>query len=317
MSDQPPHAGSPRPALPPVAYPLLAFVFGGILVFSLSRVLLAVSKAAAPVIGLLVAINVLVAAALIAYGGRVRRRPASFPLLVVSGIVVIAVGLVAAGLEGPVEEETPTEGPAAPTTIQLAAKDLKFDKTELSFPAGSAVEIVFANEDAGVQHNVSVFSEQEPAIAVFTGEIFAGVATRTYSFTAPGEPGQYAFRCDVHPTEMTGTVAVTAEGGGAGEPGGGAGGGVSVVAKGLAFQPTEVTAPGGGQVTISLDNQDSGLLHNIHVFRGEDATAPSLFAGPIITGPAKQEYSFAAPPPGAYFFHCDVHPNMTGTLNVT
>jgi hypothetical protein len=46
---------SRSPRLPPVAYPLLGLVFGAILVFSFSRILLAVSKDAAPVIALLVA----------------------------------------------------------------------------------------------------------------------------------------------------------------------------------------------------------------------------------------------------------------------
>ena len=313
MSDQPAPQDRRRPSLPPVAYPLGALVFGGILVFSLSRVLLAVSKQQAVIVGLLVALNVLVAAALIAYGGRVRRRPASFPLLVVSGLAVIGMGLAGVGLEGHPAEEAEEAGPPA-ATINLVSKGIKFDKDEISFPAGSPVRIVFANEDAGIQHNVSIFSEADPQNVVFAGEIFSGVATRTYSFTAPGQPGTYAFRCDVHPTDMTGTVEVTAPG----ETGGGAGGeGVQVVAKGVAFQPTEITVPGGGQVAISFDNQDAGIVHNIHVFNGSDASAPSLFSGPLITGPAKEEYSFAAPPPGSYFFHCDVHPTMTGTLTVT
>ena len=49
-----------RPVLPPVAYPMLGLVFGGILVFSFSRVLLAVSKTSAAAIALLMALNVLI-----------------------------------------------------------------------------------------------------------------------------------------------------------------------------------------------------------------------------------------------------------------
>jgi plastocyanin len=36
-----------------------------------------------------------------------------------------------------------------------------------------------------------------------------GPTTTTYTFTAPSTPGSYFFRCDVHPTQMTGTFVVT------------------------------------------------------------------------------------------------------------
>ena len=71
MSDPTREPQEKRPALPPVAYPILGLVFGGILVFSFSRVLLAVTKATAPAIGLLMALNILVGASMVAYGGRV------------------------------------------------------------------------------------------------------------------------------------------------------------------------------------------------------------------------------------------------------
>src|SRR5205823_9897940 len=87
---EPAHGG-----LPPILYPLLAIVFGGILVWSFSRILLSVSKRDAAAIALLMALNILIGAALVAYGPRVRRRSAAFPLLVGAGIVVIAAGSLA------------------------------------------------------------------------------------------------------------------------------------------------------------------------------------------------------------------------------
>jgi plastocyanin len=90
-----------------------------------------------------------------------------------------------------------------------------------------------------------------------------------------------------------------------------------VVAQGTAFQPTEVPVKGGGQVTIHFDNRDAGIPHNIAVFQGADASAPLVFRGDLVTGPATKDYTFTAPPPGTYFFHCDVHPTqMTGTITV-
>jgi plastocyanin len=49
----------------------------------------------------------------------------------------------------------------------------------------------------------------------------------------------------------------------------------------------------------------------------DEAGAEKLFSGPQVTGPAQTTYSFAAPPPGQYFFHCEVHPNMKGTVKVS
>jgi plastocyanin len=311
--------GRSGPVLPPVAYPLLGLVFGGILVFSFSRVLLAVSKTSAAAIALLMALNVLIGTALVAYGTRVRRRPTSFPMLMVGGLAMVAVGLAAAGLEGePAEEPGPGGGGPAAVEVRLVAKDTAFDRQEMAFPAGAEVAIILDNQDAGIPHNVVISAEDDPTTVVFTGEIFNGVATRDYPpFTAPEEPGTYAFFCEVHPTQMRGTVTVAPPG----EPGpGGEGGGEAptVVAQGLAFQPTELTVAGGGQISIHFDNQDPGQLHNIQVFDGSDATAPSLFDGEVVTGPAATDYTFEAPPPGTYFFHCKIHPTqMTGSLTVS
>jgi plastocyanin len=309
-----------RPLLPPLGYPVIALVFGAILVFSFSRVLLAVSKDAAPAIALLMALNVLVGAALVAYGGRVRRRPVSFPLLMIGAAGVIGLGLFALNLnERPVE--APGEGGGPPAVrLELAAQGIKFDKQDLSMPAGAPVTLAFDNRDAGTPHNVAIFTDESAKTVVFRGALVTGPKTTTYSFTSPAKPGTYYFHCDVHPTQMNGTVTVTAGGEGSG-PGGGEGAGqgaVSLVAKGLAFDPTKLTVSGGGQVTIQFDDQDPGTPHNVAVFKGSDANAPVLFRGDVVTGPAKTDYTFAAPPPGTYYFHCDVHPTqMKGTLTVT
>jgi plastocyanin len=85
----------------------------------------------------------------------------------------------------------------------------------------------------------------------------------------------------------------------------------------LAFEPNQLQAPPGTQVTVEYLN-DSTLLHNIHFFSGPDVTAPSLAATELVTGPgALETVTFTTPDePGDLFFHCDVHPDMTGTLTV-
>ena len=113
---------------------------------------------------------------------------------------------------------------------------------------------------------------------------------------------------------MTGSVTVAP----GRVPSGGSGGvsGVlSLSVKNLTFRPTALTALSGGQIIIHFTNDDANVPHNVVVFNGKDASAPQLFSGAPVTGPGSIDYSFKAPPPETYFFHCVFHPTqMTGTL---
>jgi plastocyanin len=48
----------------------------------------------------------------------------------------------------------------------------------------------------------------------------------------------------------------------------------------------------------------------------DDTFQQELFKGDIVVGPISVDYTFTAPPAGTYPFHCDVHPNMKGTVTV-
>lgn len=86
--------------------------------------------------------------------------------------------------------------------VQISAVNVQFEQSEVAAPADTAFQIVFANNDAGVPHNVEI--KDEGGASVFTGEIFNGVETRTYD--VPAIPaGGYTFICTVHPN-MTGTL---------------------------------------------------------------------------------------------------------------
>jgi plastocyanin len=306
---------APRRAMPPIAYPLLAVAFGGALVWSFSRVLLAVDKDQAVAIAILMALNILVGAALIAYGSRVRRRPAAMPFLVLAGLALIGVGLVANfayGDRGPEKREANGPPPKS-ETVSVTAQGTKFLETQLTLTAAANVTINFDNKDSGVQHNIAIFKGSDATgPLVFRGAIETGPTVARYTLRAP-PPGTYFFHCDVHPTQMTGTITVKPP---TGAPPAGA---PTVTAQNTAFNPTTVKlTPVAGKVTIHFDNKDAGIQHNIAVFKGTDATGELLFRGAFVTGPATKEYSFDAPPPGTYFFHCDVHPlQMTGTITVS
>lgn len=110
------------------------------------------------------------------------------------------------------------------------------------------------------------------------------------------------------------------------QPGGGGGGGQkagggqvvnaggTIVAKGIAFNATELRLPAGQETTITFDNQDAGIPHDVAIYTQQGGE--SLFKGEIITGPAKAEYAVPALEAGSYWFQCDVHPTMNGTVTV-
>lgn len=95
-------------------------------------------------------------------------------------------------------------GQPGQVTLDLAAKDVKYDKASLEAPADQPFTIKFQNNDPGISHNVTIHdaSGQE----VFKGEIFNGVDVRTYPIPAL-KAGTYTFSCTVHST-MTGTLTV-------------------------------------------------------------------------------------------------------------
>ncbi|MEN6341362.1 MAG: cupredoxin domain-containing protein [Methanospirillum sp.] len=78
----------------------------------------------------------------------------------------------------------------------------------ITAPAGAQVTVTFNNMDSGVPHNFAVYTDSSATTPIFKGPIVTGPTTTTYTFTAPSTPGTYFFRCDVHPTIMTGTFVV-------------------------------------------------------------------------------------------------------------
>jgi plastocyanin len=71
-----------------------------------------------------------------------------------------------------------------------------------------------------------------------------------------------------------------------------------------------------GEVTITHDNQDGGILHNVHVYLGSDATGEDMGATELEAGPAEQTLTLNLEP-GEYYYVCDAHPaTMFGTLIV-
>jgi plastocyanin len=109
----------------------------------------------------------------------------------------------------PTQTTAPTCTPSGSTTIDLVAHNIAFNTSLITVPAGSEVTVHFFNEDDAVPHNFAVYTNQQATDKIFSGTIIKGVSNISYQFQAPCTPGDYWFRCDVHPTIMYGTFKVT------------------------------------------------------------------------------------------------------------
>jgi len=147
------------------------------------------------------------------------------------GSLLIAGGVVPPGDGGGGSAVTPTAAPATrapasgepsaapgePTAapsdggnggqavlLKISAQNIAFDTDTLEVPADTPFQIEFANNDAGIPHNVAIHEGTPTGPEVWVGEIFNGVETRVYD--VPALPaGTYGFVCTVHPN-MTGTL---------------------------------------------------------------------------------------------------------------
>jgi len=103
-----------------------------------------------------------------------------------------------------------TTTPAAQTGEISAVPRMKFDKDTITVKAGSQVTLKFTNNDTGVPHNWSAYTDSTASTPIPGAKTAtcSGACEEQITFTAPSQPGNYFFRCDVHPTAMKGTLVV-------------------------------------------------------------------------------------------------------------
>ncbi len=90
----------------------------------------------------------------------------------------------------------------------------------------------------------------------------------------------------------------------------GSGDRLTLVGEDIAFDTTQLTARAGRQVTITFENRDTGVPHNLWI----DGPAGSI-ATEIEVGTITQTLTFTIDEPGTYQFLCQVHPvAMVGQL---
>jgi plastocyanin len=93
---------------------------------------------------------------------------------------------------------------------------------------------------------------------------------------------------------------------------GSAGDAVTVTAKDLKFGQSELDVPADKAFDLVFDNQESAP-HNVAIYTDSSAST-KVSVGEVFSGPAQKTQSIPALAPGAYFFRCDVHPDMKGTI---
>jgi plastocyanin len=106
-------------------------------------------------------------------------------------------------------------GPGGPRPggggVTVVAQNVAFDTATIELEPVPTT-ITFENRDAGVQHNIAIYSDSSLGDELFNGDLVTGPATAEYAVPAL-PPGEHYFQCNVHPT-MSGTVLVSDAGGG-------------------------------------------------------------------------------------------------------
>jgi plastocyanin len=98
-------------------------------------------------------------------------------------------------------------------------------------------------------------------------------------------------------------------------PGGGstAPSGPSLTAQNVAFTTSSVSLPANKPATLHFENKDS-TAHNVGIYDKEGGK--ELFKGSVISGGASTDYKVDPLKAGTYYFQCDIHPTMNGSVDV-
>lgn len=88
---------------------------------------------------------------------------------------------------------------------------------------------------------------------------------------------------------------------------------VEFAAIAVQFTTRDVTAPADTALTLTFDNQDPAVPHDVVI---NDDAGGVVFRTEVFPGPEVRSYAVEPLAAGSYGFVCSVHPNMTGTLTV-
>src|SRR3972149_825445 len=100
---------------------------------------------------------------------------------------------------------TPGGSPAG-NVFQIAmVATIKFDLAEVVVPANTEVTVRADNQDDALLHNWAAYTDKSAKEKIAATDLCSAPCLKEVKFTAPA-PGEYFFRCDVHPAQMVGTL---------------------------------------------------------------------------------------------------------------
>ena len=130
--------------------------------------------------------------------------------LMLAGTVVALVALAglaaACGDDDDDGDGTITDG--GESVLEISAESsASFSTDSLVAPAGESFTVVFDNQDGVEPHNFAIYTDESASEAIGGTDIETGPITQELAVDGL-EAGEYFFKCDVHPTTMTGTLTV-------------------------------------------------------------------------------------------------------------